>query len=161
MRRFIVPVAALALVAAVLAFRPAPEATISVSDLAGAWTAVHVHAELQDTTWAREEDRPNILLFTDGHWASLRISGDGTREELPDEPTDEQLLEAWRPFRASAGSYTISGTVISSTTILAKNPNSMGNDWPSEFELDGVELVRVFTNEDSGNTWTVRYERMN
>ena len=160
MRKLIVPVAAVALVAAALAFRPAPATTFTASALEGAWTAVEVHAELQDTTWTREEDRPSMLFFSGGHWASMRISGDGAREDLPDDPTDEQLLEAWRPFRASAGSYAISGSTISSTTLLAKNPNSMGDEWDSEFKMDGDKLVRVFANEENGNSWTVTYKRL-
>lgn len=160
MRRFIVPAVALGLVAVVMAFRPAPDETFSASALEGAWTAVHVHAALQDTTWTRDEDRPNMLLFTDGHWASMRISGDGTRAELPEEPTDEQLLEAWRPFIASGGSYSVSGSTISSTTLIAKSPNGMGNEWDSEFKMDGDKLVRMFSNSENGNSWTVTYKRM-
>ncbi|MBT8462288.1 MAG: hypothetical protein KJO44_07155, partial [Gemmatimonadetes bacterium] len=116
MRRLVIPVTALALAAAVVAFRPAPETVLTASALEGAWTAVHVHAALQDTTWARDEDRPNMLIFSGGHWASVRVAGDGTRAELPDDPSDELLLEAWRPFRASGGSYSVSGSTISSTT---------------------------------------------
>ena len=160
MRKLIVPVAAVALVAAAMAFRPAPAATFTASALEGAWTAVEVHAELQDTTWAREEDRPNMLLLSGGHWASMRISGDGTRAELPDDPTDEQLLEAWRPFIASGGSYSVSGSTISSTTLVAKNPNRMGDDWDSEFRMDDDKLVRVFSNSENGNSWTVTYKRL-
>lgn len=160
MRRFIVPAVALALVAVVMAFRPAPADTFNASDLDGAWTAVQVHAVLQDTTWTRDEERPNMLLFADGHWAGMRIRGDGAREDLPEDPTDEQRLEAWGRFQGSGGSYSVSGSTISSTTSIAKNPNSMGDDWDSEFEMDGDKLVRVFSNSDNGNSWTVKYKRM-
>ena len=161
MRKLYIPVLILGVAAIVMALRPNPEATFDVSALNGAWKAVEVHAELQDTTFTREEARPNILLFTDGHWAAIRIGGEGTRAELPEEPTDEQLLEAWRPLRASAGSFTVSGNTISAVTLIAKNPNAMGGDsWDSEFSVEGDELVRVFHNEESGNTWTVTYARM-
>ena len=160
MRKAFLPIVMLGLAAIVLAFRPAPD-SIDASSLNGAWKVVTVHAELQDTTFTREEDRPNMLLFTDGHWASVRIAGDGTRAELPEEPTDEQLLEAWRPLRASAGSYSVSGNTITSKTLIAKNPNSMGGEeWDSEFSLEGDKLVRVFRNEENGNTWTVTFARM-
>lgn len=160
MRRFVIPALAVTLVAVVMAFRPAAEDTFSASDLEGAWKAVHVHAALQDTTWSRDEDRPNMVVFSDGYWASLRIAGDGTRAELPEDPTDEQLLEAWRPFIASGGSYTVSGTTISATTLIAKNPNQMGEEWDSEFKFDGDKLVRQFSNPENGNTWIVTFERM-
>lgn len=160
MRRFIVPVVALALVAVVMAFRPAPDETFSASALEGAWTVVQVHAVLQDTTWTRDEERPNMLLFAGGHYASMRIRGEGARAELPEDPTDEQRLEAWSRFQASGGSYSVSGSTISSTTLLAKNPNAMGDDWDSEFKMDGEKLVRVFSNSENGNSWTVTYKRM-
>jgi hypothetical protein len=150
------------LAAVVVAFRPAPEATINASSLNGAWTTVQVHAELQDTTWTREEARPNMVIFSDGHWASVRIAGDGVREDLPEDATDEQLLEAWRPLRASAGSYSVSGSTITSTTTISKSPNAMNAERvnTSEFELDGDKLVRVFTNDENGNTWTVTSKRI-
>ena len=160
MRKLVVPAVALALVAVVMASRPAPEDTFNTSALEGAWTAVHIDAVTQDSTWTRDEDRPNMLLFSGGHWASMRVADDGSRAELPEDPTDEQLLEAWRPFRASGGSYSVSGSTISSTTSIAKNPNSMGDDWDSEFKMDGEKLVRVFSNSANGNNWTVTYERM-
>jgi hypothetical protein len=143
MRRLIVPATALVLAAVVVAFRPAPEATINASSLNGAWTTVQVHAELQDTTWTREEAR-------------------GVREDLPEDATDEQLLEAWRPLRASAGSYSVSGSTITSTTTISKSPNAMNAERvnTSEFELDGDKLVRVFTNDENGNTWTVTSKRI-
>ena len=101
-----------------------------------------------------------MLLFTDGHWASMRISGEGTRAELPEDPTDEQRLEAWRRFQASGGSYSVSGSTISSKTLLVKNPNRTGDEWDSEFKMDGEKLVRVFSNSENGNSWTVTYKRM-
>jgi len=162
MRRFIVPLAAFAIAAVVLAFRPAPEATLTASALNGAWKTVQVHAELQDTTWTRSEDRPNIVIFSDGHWASIRIAGEGAREDLPEDPTDEQLLEAWRPVRASAGTYTVSGSTITSTTTISKSPNAMNEMRAntSAFTLEGNKMVRVFTNSENGNTWTVTSEKI-
>jgi len=159
MRRMLVPVAAIGVALVALAFRPAPEAMSDAASLEGAWKTVSVHAELQDTTWTRAEDRPNLTVFADGHWAALRVAGEGTRAELPEDPTDEQLLEAWRPFRASGGTYSVSGSTLHTTTTIAKSPNAMGNENSSTFTLDGDKLVRVFHNDENGNTWTVTYAR--
>ncbi|MDP2470710.1 MAG: lipocalin-like domain-containing protein [Candidatus Palauibacterales bacterium] len=162
MRRLLVPMAAIAVAGVLLAFRPAPETTLDASTLNGAWKTVQVHAELQDTTWTRDEDRPNIVVFSDGHWASLRIAGEGVREDLPEDPTDEQLLEAWRPVRASAGTYSLSGSTMTSTTTISKSPNAMNEQRASESKitLEGNKMVRVFTNPENGNTWTVTSERI-
>ena len=162
MRRLIMPATILVTAAIVLAFRPATMPTFDASDLEGAWRTVTVRAELADTTWTRDEDRPNMLLFVGGHWASLRVRGEGTRADLPEEATDEQQLEAWRPFSASGGTYAVSGSTITSTTLISKTPNGMNAQrvGSNEFELDGDKLVRVFRNEENGNSWTVTYERM-
>jgi len=162
MRRLIVPAVVLVTAAIVLAFRPATEPTFDASDLEGAWRTVTVHAELADTTWTRDEDRPNMLLFVDGHWAAMRVRGEGTRADVPEDATDEQLLEAFRPFSASGGTYTVSGSAITSTTLISKWPNGMNAQRVStnEFELDGDKLVRVFRNEENDNSWTVTYKRM-
>jgi len=161
MRRFIVPLAALALVAAAMAFRPAPEATLDSSSVSGVWKAVQVHAELADTTFTDDVTNPSLLILTDGYWASMRTTGEGPRTDLPKDPTDEQRLEAWRRFAASAGSYTVSGSSITTTTLISKYPNAMSgkNTSTNEFWLDGEELVRVFKNSN-GNTWTVTFERL-
>ncbi len=161
MRKLVIPSAVIALAVIVLAFRPAaPPPEVSAID--GAWKAVHVAFASSDTSWARDNSNPNITIFSNGYWSNTRINGNGPRADLPEDPTDEQRLEAWRRFRGSAGTYTISGSTLSGTTLVAMNPNAMSGDntWSNEFWIKDGKLTRVFENEENGNTWTVTFERL-
>jgi len=163
MRKLLIPSAVLILATAVLAFRPAPPPPESgVSSINGVWKAVHVAWASSDTSWARDESNPNITIYSDGYWSNTRVAGEGPRADLPEDPTDEQRLEAYSRFRGSAGTYTISGSTMHGTTMVARNPNAMSGDntWSNEFWMKDGRLIRKFTNDENGNTWTVTLERM-
>ena len=162
MRKLVIPTTVLVLATAVLAFRPAPEPTVDGSSLNGVWTAIHVAFASSDTSWVEDVDNPSINIFTDGYWSVTRIGGDGSRADLPEDPTDEQRLEAWRLFRGSAGTYSVSGSTINTTTLVSKHPNSMSGDNTSsnEYWIKDGKLVRVFKNSENGNSWTVTFERL-
>ena len=118
MRKLVIPTTVLVLATAVLAFRPAPEPTVDASSLNGVWTAIHVAFASSDTSWAEDLENPSINIFTDGYWSVTRIGGDGARADLPEEAPDEQRLEAWRRFFGSAGTYSVSGSTINTTTLV-------------------------------------------
>jgi hypothetical protein len=161
MRKLVIPSVVLAVTMVVLAFRPAPSPP-EVSAVHGVWKAVHVAFASADTSWTRDESNPNITILTDGYWSNTRVAGEGPRADLPEDPTDEQRLEAYRRFRGSAGTYTISGSTITTTTLVSRDPNAMSGDntWSSEFWMKDGKLVRKFTNDENGNTWTVTLERL-
>ena len=50
------------------------------------------------SAYTNEITQPNLLIFTKRHYAGMFILGAEPRPELPDEPSDELLLAAWRPF---------------------------------------------------------------
>ena len=164
MRKFFILTTVLFMAGVVLAFSPPPtEPVTSASALNGVWTAVHVAFASSDTSWAQDQDRPNINIFTDGYWSVTRIRGDGPRADLPEEDaTDEQRLEAWRRFAGSAGTYTVSGSTLNTRTLVAKTPNAMSGDNTnsSEFWVKDGKLTRVFKNDENGNTWTVTFKRV-
>ncbi|MBK5097031.1 MAG: lipocalin-like domain-containing protein [Gemmatimonadetes bacterium] len=163
MRKLVIPSAVLVLATAVLAFRPAPPPPeVGVSAINGVWKAVHVAFASSDTSWASELSNPSITIFTDGYWSIARISGDGPRADLPEDPTDEQLLEAFRRFHGSAGTYSVSGSTVSGTTLVSRNPNQMSadNTWSNEYWMKDGKLTREYKNDENGNTWTVTFERL-
>ena len=142
-----------------LAFRPAT--TDDAGDLEGAWKTVHVTITNDEGTEELEITNPSIMLFTAGHYASLSVRGQEPRETLPEEPTDEQRLDAWGPFFASAGTYEVYGTELHTKVIVAKSPNATAeqSENSAPFEVDGDTLIRTFTN-DAGTTFKVRYMRV-
>jgi hypothetical protein len=160
MRRLsIVLVFAIAAVS-LLAFQPA--ATSDASAVEGVWKTIHVTITNEEGTEVREITQPNLLIFTESHYASVSVRGAEAREELPDEPTDEQLLAAWRPFNANAGTYSAADGEIATKVIVAKWPNATANQRENSapFRLDGDNLVRTFTNGAGTTTWAVTYERV-
>ena len=157
------PAAALvAIVVASLMFGYAACATSpQASTLEGTWRTVEVTVTNSEGSNTRQISQPNLTIFADGHYASLTVFGAEPRENLPEEPTDEQRLAAWRPFAANAGSYSISGSDITTRVLIAKSSNATAEnrETTTPFELDGDVLHRTFTN-DSGTTFHVKYERV-
>ena len=122
-----------------LAFRPAT--TTDAGDLDGAWKMVTY------TTSDGEEFEVNgvvLLLYTAGHYATIWAPG-APREALPEEPTDEQLLAAWRRFIAHAGTYEVDGNVVRWKVLVGKNPNAMAAqvELSFTFEVDGNTMTRT------------------
>jgi len=161
MRRFgILIVSAIATVS-LLAFQPT--STPDASALKGVWQSTHVTVTNEEGTREFDITQPNLLIFTEGHYARLTVRGENARELLPeDDATDEQLLAAWRRFNANAGTYQVRGNEITTKVTVAKNPNGMAEQRESTgtFEVDGNTLVRTGTNSAGTTTFTVTYSRL-
>ena len=88
--------------------------------------------------------------------------GEEARAELPEDPTDEQLLAAWRPFFARAGTYEVKGHEIHTKVIVGKNPNATAEqeENSASFEVDGDTMFQTFTNDAGTVTFKVKYTRV-
>ncbi len=125
-----------------LAFRPIM--TTNATAVEGVWKTVHVTTAEGDF----DSPQPSIVIFTAGHYAAVSVRGSEPRETLPEQPTDEQRLAAWRRFFAGAGTYEVSGNEIHTKVIVARNPNATAEqaEGISTFEVDGDTMVRTFSN---------------
>ncbi len=159
MRKLAILLVPAAMAASVMALRPATDHSYSAVE--GVWKSVEVTVTTADSTYTNEVTEPNLLIFTKRYYAGLRILRAEPRLELPDEPSDEQLLAAWRPFRAGAGTYEVSGSEITTKVIVAKNPNATAEqrENTSAFELEGDVMHRTFTNRTTGDQFRVKYVR--
>ncbi len=142
-----------------LALRAAPTTDASAVD--GVWKAVHVTITNDEGTQENEITTPNLTILTATHFATVFLLGDEPRAELPEDPTDEQLLAAWRPLIANAGTYEVKGDEIHTKVIVAKSPNATAAqaEDSAPFEVDGDTMVRTFTT-DTGSTIRVKYVRV-
>jgi hypothetical protein len=140
-----------------VALRPA--ATTHANAVEGVWKTVHVTRTDAEGTQENEVTTPNLTIFTATHFAALRA---GEREELAEDPADEQLLAAWRPFFASAGTYAVKGNEIHTKIIVHKSPNATAaqRENGAPFELAGDTMYRTFTNPAGTVTWKVKYVRV-
>ena len=160
MRRLIPLIVLVVAAVSFLALRPA--STTDASAVEGVWKAVHVTITNDEGTEENEITQPNLLIFSATHYAAAGVFGGEPRAELPEEDaTAEQLLAAWRPFYANAGTYEVKGYDIHTKVIVSKNPNATAEQAENSapFEVDGDTMVRTFTN-DAGTTFVVKYTRV-
>lgn len=160
MRRSLIPLGAALVVLAALAFTSGPSS--QAASLEGVWKVVEVTSTTSEGSETNPITNPNITFFMGGYYSTLRVTGDGPRATLPDEPTDGQLVAAWRPFAANAGTYRVEGSRLTTSVMVAKSPNAMAESatGTSDIEVNGDVLLRTFTNSENGNTFRVKYERM-
>ncbi len=120
--------------------------------LEGAWQTTEVMF-----TGGSEEDTTNtdpnlaILLFSEGHFSGMRSVGDRP-DPVPEGQTltDEDRLAAFASFRASSGTYEVSGSKIMSHVMLDRRPGAVGNTSEAEYRIEGDKLMITFPPNDEG-----------
>jgi hypothetical protein len=136
----------------------------AAADLEGAWRVVEV-ATTGPGARTVGAPQPGLLLFTDGHYSYTLINGDQPRPApSPGLASAEQLLAAWGPFAANAGTYEVSGSTMIRRPIVAKSPSAMGpgvfNEYTFRLSADTLWVATVGTETGpSRNPTTVRYVR--
>lgn len=94
----------------------------------GVWQAVEVTiAGPVKQTITIPEPRPNLTVITARHYSRVQVEGEGVRPAVADvtKASADDLRAAWGPFYAEAGTYEVSGSVITLRPIAAKNPAAM------------------------------------
>jgi hypothetical protein len=133
------------------------------SELVGVWKIIEVDLTGPEARTITDP-QPGFAVFTKKYMSIVGITGDTPRPQLPENPTDAQLLEAWRPFAASFGTYEVNGNTITSHALVAKTPNLKPDDFMTlEYKMEGENLF--FTpkaNQDGPieNPYTIKFERV-
>ncbi len=130
--------------------------------LEGAWQTTEVMV-----TGGSEEDTtdtdPNlsVFLFTAGHYSAMRNVGDRP-DPVPEGQTltDEDRLAAFAAFRASSGTYEVSGSKIMFHSMLNRNPGDVGNTNEVEYRIEGDKLMMTSTPNDEGRVLHLTYTRL-
>jgi len=99
---------------------------------------------------------PGLIFFGDEHYSVMHVNAprplepeDTPRREL----SYEQMLAAYDPFTANAGTYEVEGTTVTmrpSVTLSARFIS--GVEATSEYRMDGDMLVLTSTNDDGERT---------
>ena len=117
------------------------------SPIEGVWKVAEVQTTGGQNAGTNASPQPGLYIFTHGHYSIMTVGGDKPRTVIPQAPpatTDKEklaLYEQWAPFTANAGAYTISGSTITTTPMVAKNENVMkGTPQTREFTLEGKTL---------------------
>ena len=98
--------------------------------------------------------QPGMIIFTASHYATVRVTSDAPRAELPppDQRTDKQMAEAFGPFVANAGTYEIKGNEITTKELVAKNPGAM---------KPGTFVIQTFRMEGKDTLWLTQKANAN
>jgi hypothetical protein len=136
--------------------------------LEGVWQAVEVTITGPGArTIAIPEPRPNLMIITARHYSRVEVQSEGPRPMLPD-PTKssaDALRAVWGPFVGEAGTYEVSGNVITMRPIASKNPAAMvpGAFITYSFKRDGDTIVVTQQRSQNGpfaNPVTVKAVRV-
>ncbi len=112
-----------------------------------------------------DSPQPGLLLFTGGYYSYTLVTADEPRPVPPrGVATMEDLLNAWSPFTANAGTFEVSDTTMIRRPLVAKSPDAMGpgifNAYTFHMRGDTLWITTVGTETGvARNPTTVRYER--
>jgi hypothetical protein len=113
--------------------------------LEGVWQTVEVTLTGPGArTITIPEPRPNLLIATGRHYSRVEVHADQPRPMQPDlaKATADELRAVWGPFVGEAGTYEVTGNVITMRPIAAKNPAAMvpGAFITYSFKRDGSTI---------------------
>ena len=92
----------------------------------GAWKPVEVVVDSGPDRGRHTTDvQPGLLIFTKRHYSMTFVQGFKSRPLPTDSTTNEQLGLLFVPFTANAGTYRRSGSTVTLSPTVAKNPAVM------------------------------------
>jgi hypothetical protein len=136
--------------------------------LEGVWQTVEVTLSGPGArTITIPEPRPNLLIATARHYSRVEVHAEKPRpmQADPAKATADELRAVWGPFVGEAGTYEVTGDVITMRPIAAKNPAAMvpGAFITYSFRLDGNTIwVTQQRNQDGAfaNPATIKAVRI-
>jgi len=128
------------------------------SDVDGVWEITAASG----TNGTVENVQPSLYLFQDGYYSILSVSGNDPRPLFEEDETRgnvslEKLQEIILPVTANSGRYEIDGITLTTTPMVAINPNFMsGGSVQWEFDVSGDVLTLEIRNDEFFLSLTLR-----
>lgn len=156
------------LVAGGIVFSASGSAQSKRGPLEGIWQTVEVTITGPGArTIPISEPRPNLMIVTARHYSRVEVQAEKPRPILPDpaKATADELRAVWGPFVGEAGTYDVTGNVITMRPIAAKNPAAMvpGAFITYSFKLDGSTVWVTQQRNQNGpfaNPFTIKAVRI-
>lgn len=118
--------------------------------LRGVWKLTEVAVRRPGEKWVATTPGSSLYIFTEKHYSYTLATAAGPRRLFagdPNRPTDAEKVGAYDSFVAAAGTYVLSGTTLTLTATLHKNPNEMtGKPLTYAIEIDGDTLRMTIVN---------------
>jgi hypothetical protein len=105
--------------------------------------------------------QPSLFLFTPKHYSILRVT-EARPKPAPHAETDADKLGEFDGFTANSGTYVVSGNVLTTTLLVAKNEWAMAGGFKQHYEIrkDGAALILSTTSTPTGQRTTMKLERV-
>ena len=111
--------------------------------------------------------QPALLMFTAKHFSQVIDTAGQPRPKTPTpagvQPPAETMWAVWGPFVANAGTYEVSGTTLTTTSIVAKAADFQGGASRLTIKLKGNNLWTTLVELPSGKVaypLTVKFVRV-
>jgi hypothetical protein len=117
--------------------------------LRGTWKATETLVRTAGSDWVKVTPPSSLYIFTDDHYSYMFVTGPQPRPHFagdPNRPTDAEKVAAFDSFMASSGRYSLSGSTLTLTALLHKNPHEMAGGsltYAVKFGSDTVEITIV------------------
>jgi hypothetical protein len=99
--------------------------------------------------------QPALVIFTGKHYSQILDTAGKPRPTMPFKvplkPNADEMQSQWGPFAASAGTYELSGTTLTTRQIVSKNPSVQGKGFVRyTIKFDGQNLWTTSTDNSQG-----------
>ena len=150
-----------------LVISPGVAAQSAQGSIQGVWQVVEATITGPGARTIAFAERPNLTIITARHYSRVEVQADGPRPILADvaKASADELRAVWGPFVGEAGTYEVTGNLITMRPIASKNPAVMG---PGVFitysyNLDGDTLSLTQQRNQNGpfaNPFTLKLVRV-
>lgn len=139
------------IVAAVVAGAPAVARAQATPSLQGGWRVTEI-VQTGANAATNKNPQPSLYMFTKQHYSIMTVNGTAARKDFgaPRDPlklTDAEKgarYVAWDAFTANSGTYQVSGSMLTTRPVVAKNPGVMtGPAAVREFRIQGNTLTLI------------------
>ncbi len=139
------------LISSVLSY---PTLGLAQGSVQGTWRNVEESFTSSDTSWINKNPLPGLFIFGKKHYSIMHATGNEPRKQYVGNRTDAETVAAYESFWANSGTYEISDSIITTRTLVAKNPNRMAENRTVEikYKLDGNTLWLTFSWRSGGTS---------
>jgi Lipocalin-like domain len=112
----------------------------SQNPLVGAWKV----AEIADGNGQPiTNPQPSLYVFTGQHYSFARINGTKPMPDYPsnDKASDADKVAVFNMIYLNSGTYTVTGSMLTTTATMAKSKFAIGGRNQYEFNVNGNTLV--------------------
>ncbi len=121
--------------------------------LVGVWKVIETAIIDANGNSKTSYEHPSVYIFQDDYYCMVMIQGDEPRTEFenPWNPTEEEIIKAYKSFLVNAGTYELKDSIMTTYPTIARVPNFVGGSASYECKIEGDTLELMMFDEVSKN----------